>query len=116
MISSPLILAAIYPHSREGVFYYSSITAFISSVIMIILCCRKDVKTLGKEGVSISNEKVSVELPIVKEHINKEEEKSAADAIGMNGESPTTNNESPVKLDDQPASIMMTSDGKEEVV
>ena len=83
---------------------------------MVILCCRKDVKTLGKEGVSASKDHISVELPIVKENTNKEEEKeeekSSVDANPTNSQSPATNNESPIKLDDQPVSIMVTSDDK----
>ena len=74
---------------------------------MIIFCCRKDAKTLGREDVSTSKESVAVELPIVKE---KEGGKSPVDDIDMKNQYPLTNNESPIKLDDQPVSVEMTSD------
>ena len=71
MISSPLILAAIYTHSPDGVYFFSSITAVISTTIMIILSCRKDAKTLGKASEVTPT---SIELPVVKEDIKQEQE------------------------------------------
>ena len=80
---------------------------------MMVLCCRKDVKTLGKVGEAISGEHSSVELPIVK---GNEKEKDSVNVIALNNQSSsssttttTTNDESPTKLDDeQPTSIEMT--------
>lgn len=48
MIVSPIILSTIYVYSPDGVYYFSSIMAVINMIVMSILSCRKDAKTLGK--------------------------------------------------------------------
>ena len=48
MISCPLILSAIYMKNRDAIYYFSSGFAFVGLIVMIILACRKDCKTLGK--------------------------------------------------------------------
>ena len=79
MISSPLILAGIYTHNREAVYYFSSLMAVMNMIIMTILACRRDSKTLGKSSVVTEGDgensagSASIELPVVKEV--KEEEK-----------------------------------------
>ena len=78
MISSPLILAAIYTHSPDGVYFFSSITAVISTTIMIILSCRKDAKTLGKASEVTPT---SIELPVVKEDIKQEQEQEQKNGV-----------------------------------
>ena len=70
MISSPLILAAIYTRSPDGVYFFSSITAVISTIIMITLSCRKDAKTLGKTSEATPT---SIELPVVNEKPQQQE-------------------------------------------
>ena len=54
MISCPLILSAIYIKSHDAIYYFSSGFAFIGLIVMIILACRKDCKTLGKVPMSAS--------------------------------------------------------------
>ena len=49
MIVSPMVVAEIYPRSKEGVYYFSSLFSVIALVIMIYMSCRKDAKKLGKE-------------------------------------------------------------------
>ena len=49
MIVSPLVVSAIYPKSKEAVYYVSSIFSMVALVIMSFLSCRKDAKKLGKE-------------------------------------------------------------------
>ena len=78
MISSPLILAGIYTHNREAVYYFSSLMAVMNMVIMTIFACRKDSKTLGKTSIDSEGDKdvatgtTSIELPVVEKKEEKE--------------------------------------------
>ena len=101
MISSPLILAAIYTHSRDGVYFFSSITAAISTIIMITLSCRKDAKTLGKVSEVTP---ASIELPVMKEGAIQQEQENGVEnnsEIEMNAsktnEDITMNSPTPAK-------------------
>lgn len=49
MIVSPLVVSAIYPKSKEAVYYVSSMFSMVALIIMSCLSCRKDAKKLGKE-------------------------------------------------------------------
>ena len=79
MISCPLILSAIYMKNRDAIYYFSSGFAFVGLIVMIILACRKDCKTLGKvtnvpgeqkaeKAVEMEEKKPEVKL-VVKEEV-----------------------------------------------
>ena len=111
MISSPLILAGIYTHNREAVYYFSSLMAVMNMIIMTILACRSDSKTLGKssdvnegEGKN-STGSTSIELPIVRE-MKEEEEERKGDENGDN----TTNASTAVMIE------QVEEEKKEEVI
>ena len=76
MISCPLILSAIYMKNHDAIYYFSSGFAFVGLIVMIILACRKDCKTLGKVPMyseESSEEKKPVEMEEKKPEVKDNE-------------------------------------------
>ena len=76
MISCPLILSAIYMKNHDAIYYFSSGFAFVGLIVMIILACRKDCKTLGKvpmHSEEPSEEKKPVEMEEKKPEVKDNE-------------------------------------------
>ena len=91
MISCPLILSAIYMKNHDAIYYFSSGFAFVGLIVMIILACRKDCKTLGKVPMyseESREEKKPVEMEEKKPEVKlvvKEEVKPAIDEKTFGG-------------------------------
>lgn len=65
LISSPLVLSAIYTMNHDAIYYFSMIFSCISFCIMLYISTWPNAKTLGKQGKEEKKEKADIEMAAV---------------------------------------------------